>query len=255
MSSVHRRRVLISRAESAISVNKWEGPWTVTVVELPSLPIPPSMWRPPMIMAVIGVKITATGKAVSDTILVLEYVLVKWVAGCVDIPMCYRLSPKWMPNGCFNKNDAIVFWTTAYATNAWMTKTTRLLKAKAWIGSPIIAVNAEPSNASLNKLSPTENGRNPWCTPTTNRTPCGLGIPCPRININTAFLFHRRCRWPFTREAPKAWIHMWNIYLTSMVIRVWYSSHPVTLEPSPSRPWPSPTWTPPCLLSLGTHFI
>ena len=30
-----------------------------------------------MIMAVIGVKITVTGKAVSDTILVLEYVLVK----------------------------------------------------------------------------------------------------------------------------------------------------------------------------------
>ena len=39
MSSVHRRRVLILRAEAAISVNKWEGSWTVTVVELFSLPI------------------------------------------------------------------------------------------------------------------------------------------------------------------------------------------------------------------------
>ena len=58
-------------------------------------------------------------------------------------------------------NDAIAFWTTSYATNASMTKTTHLPKAKAWIGSPIIAVNAEPSDVSLNKLSPTGNGRNP----------------------------------------------------------------------------------------------
>ena len=219
MSSVHRRRVLILRSESAISVNKWDGSWTVTVVELPSLPI-----------ASVNVKATndhgrnwcqhhSDGEGGIWHNCCARVRACQWVAGCVDIPMCYRLSPKWMPNGCFGKNDAIVFWTTSYATNASMTKTTRLLMAKAWIGSPIIAVNAEPSNVSLNKLSPTGNGRNPW------------------------------------REAPKAWIHMWNIYVTSMVIRVWYSSHSVTLEPSPSRPWPSPTWTPPCLLSLGTHFI
>ena len=27
-----------------------------------------------------------------------------------------------------------------------------------------------------------------------------------------------------------------KVYVTCMVIRVWSSSHPVTLEPSPSRP-------------------
>ena len=187
MSSVHRRRVLISRAESAISVNKWEESWTVTMVELSSLPI-----------ATVNLKATndhgrnwchddSHGEGgiwhnCCDRVRAFQ------MSGCcVDIPMCYRLSPKWMPNGCFGKNDAIVFWTTSYATNASMTKTKRLLKAKVWIGSPIIAVNAEPSNVSLNKLSPTGNGRNPWCMTMTNRTPCGLGIPCPRININTAF--------------------------------------------------------------------
>ena len=41
------------------------------------------------------------------------------------------------------------------------TKTTRLPKAKAWIGSPIIVVHADPSDVSLNKLLPTGNGRNP----------------------------------------------------------------------------------------------
>ena len=61
-----------------------------------------------------------------------------------------------MPNWCFGKNDAIVFWIRSYATIELMTKTT-----KAWVGFPIIAVNADPSDASLNKPSPTGNGRNP----------------------------------------------------------------------------------------------
>ena len=129
-------------------------------------------------------------------------------------------------------------------------------RKKAWIESPIIAVNAEPSDISLHKLSPTRNSRNPFYKRMMNRTPCGLGIPCPRININSGF-FSILQTMPLTiyTKAPKAWIRMWNIYVTSVVISVWCSSHPVTLEPSPSRPWPSPTWTLPCLLSLGPHFI
>jgi len=55
--------------------------------------------------------------------------------------------------------------------------------------------------------------------------------------IQTVFsIFHKQCHGLFTREVLKAWIRMWNMYVTSMVIRVWYSSHPVTLEPSPSSP-------------------
>ena len=53
-----------------------------------------------------------------------------------------------MPNGCFGKNDAIVFWIRSYAIIVLMTKTTRLLKAKAWIGSPIIAVDTDQCDAS-----------------------------------------------------------------------------------------------------------
>ena len=84
-----------------------------------------------------------------------------------------------------------------------MTKTTRLLKKKAWIGSPIIAVNAEPSDVPLNKPSPTGNGRNPSYMLMMNRTLCGLEIPCPRININSDFFnfkddaadhLHERCQ-------------------------------------------------------------
>ena len=166
----------------------------------------------------------------------VKYVLVKWVAGCVDIPKCYRPSPKWMPNACFGKNGVIVFWMRSYATNALMTKTTRLPKAKVWIGSPIIVVNAAASDISLNKLSPTGNGRYPWCMLMQNRAPCGLGIPCPRININSDFFqFYRQCHWLFTRVVLKAWIRMWKIYVTSMVINAMHGVHP-TLSPSSQVP-------------------
>ena len=163
----------------------------------PVLPLPLSMWWPPTIMAVIGVTITATGNAVavSDTMVALDYGPVKWVAGCVDIPMCYRPSPKSMPNGCFSKNDVIGSWMTSYAIIVLMTETTRSPKAKAWIGSPIIVVHADPSDVSLNKMSPTGNGRNPWCMLMMNRTLCGLGIPCPRTNINSDF-------FPFSQTMP-----------------------------------------------------
>ena len=43
--------------------------------------------------------------------------------------------------------------------------------------------------------TPTGNGRNPRCMLIMNRTPCGLGITCPRININADFFqIHTRCR-------------------------------------------------------------
>ena len=101
------------------------------------------------------------------------------------------LSP--MPNACFGKIGVIVSWITSYATNALMTKTALLPKEKAWIGSPIIAVNAEPSDVSLDKPSPTENGRNALCMPMMSRTSRGLENPCLRININPDFFqFYRQ---------------------------------------------------------------
>ena len=89
-----------------------------------------------------------------------------WHDSCVRIQACQmsgclRRHSKSIPNGCFGKNDAIVYWIRSYAIIVLMTKTTRLPNAKAWIGSPIIAVNADPSDVSLNKQSPTGNGRNP----------------------------------------------------------------------------------------------
>ena len=164
-------------------------------------------------MAVISTRIVATGNAVagSGTIVALTYGPVKWVAGCVDTPMCYRPSLKSTPNGCFGKNGVIGSWLISYAIIVFKTKTTRLHKAKVWIGSPITAVNAAASDVSLNKLSPTGNGKNPWCTRMMNRTPCGLGTRCPKtaiINADFFSIFHRQCRWLFTREAPKAWIRM-----------------------------------------------
>ena len=160
--------------------------------------------------------------------------------------MYFRPSPKSTPCACCGKDGVIGLWIICYATIAKMPKTTRLPEAKVWIGSPIIVVNAAASDASLNKPSPTGNGRNPWCMPMMNHTPCGLGTPCPKtviINADFFSIFPRPCRWLFTREVPKAWTRMSNDYVTCMVIRVWSSSHPVTLEPSPSHPWPSPTWT------------
>ena len=63
------------------------------------------------------------------------------------LPTLSQVNPP--PNGCFGKNGMIV----SYGTNVLMEKTTRLPKAKVWIESAIIAVIAEPSNISLNKLS------------------------------------------------------------------------------------------------------
>ena len=215
------------------------------------------MWWPPTIMVKIGVTITSMGNAVSGKIVMLEYAPVKCVAGCIDTPTCYRPYPKSTPNGCFGKKDAIFSWMRSCATIALMTKMRRLPEKKALIGSPIIVVNAEPSDVFLNKPSPTGNGRNPYLCRWWAAHHVGLeSLVQVRININSGFSqFLRGCRWPFAREAPKAWIRMWNIYVTSTVILVTYSSHPFTLEPSPSRPWPSPSWTPPCLSSLGPRFI
>ena len=66
-----------------------------------------------------------------------------------------------MPKASFGKDDAIAFWIRSYAIIVLMTKTMRLPKAKAWIGSPINAVNADLSDVSWNKLSSTGNCRNP----------------------------------------------------------------------------------------------
>jgi len=62
--------------------------------------------------------------------------------------------------------------------------------------------------------------------------------------IQTFFNF-RLCRWPFIRVAPKVWIRMWNIYVTSIVINAWCWSHPVTLVHGPSHPDPGQHWIPP----------
>ena len=106
-----------------------------------------------------------------------------------------NVSQKSMPNACLGKNDAIVSWIRSYATVALMKKTRLLPKEKVWIGSPLIAVNVKPSDVSLNKPSPTGNGRNPYYMLMMSRTPCWLGIPCPRMIINSDFFqFHRRCR-------------------------------------------------------------
>ena len=86
----------------------------------------------------IGVAIISTGNTESVTMVGLAYVLVKWVAGCVDTPTCYRPSPSECPAGSLAK--------TMWLFRGSGLMTTPLPKAKAWIGSPIIAVHADPSD-------------------------------------------------------------------------------------------------------------
>ena len=74
-----------------------------------------------------------------------------------------------------------------------------------------------------------------------------VGLECPfqwSSLIQTFFNF-RLCRWPFIRVAPKAWIRMWNIYVTSIVINAWCWSHPDTLVHGPSHLYPGQHWMPP----------
>ena len=82
--------------------------------------------------------------------------------GCVNNLTCYQLCPKSMPNRCFVKNVAIVSWMGSYVTIALIAKTMLFPKEKAWIGFPIIVINAKQSDVYLNKPSPTGNGRNPY---------------------------------------------------------------------------------------------
>lgn len=109
-----------------------------------------------MIMVKIGVTIISTVNAIAiySTFVVLRV----WACQMIT---SYRLCPKSTPNRCFGKNVAIISWMGSYATIASITKTMLFPKEKAWIGSPIIVIDAKQSDVYLNK-SPIGNGRNPY---------------------------------------------------------------------------------------------
>ena len=158
--------------------------------------------------------------------------------GYVDNLTCYRLCPKSVPNRCFGKNVAIVSWMGSYATIAMIAKTMLLPKEKAW--SMQNSLTYIWPNHHLPGMAGTPHVCQWWAA-----NHVGLESSFQWSSLIQTFFNFRLCCSLFIRVAPKAWIRMWNIYVTSIVINSWCWSHPVTLVHGLSHPYPGQHWMPP----------